>query len=64
LFGKHLQIIGTTMGPRQDYEKVMKLVFEGRLKPVIDTIYPMEEGIEALRQLEAGHVAGKIVLRP
>ena len=62
IFGKHLSIIGATMGPISEYNKVMKLVFDGRLTPVIDSIYPLEEGLEALRRLEAGDVAGKLVL--
>jgi len=62
IFGKHLSIIGSTMGPRADYEQVMGLVFAGKLKPAIDTSYPLSEGVTALRRLEAGDVAGKLLL--
>lgn len=62
IFGKHLSIIGSTMGPIADYEAVMQLVFNGQLKPMIDTIYPLREGLNALRRLEAGEVSGKLVL--
>ncbi|MCI0575949.1 MAG: zinc-binding dehydrogenase [Chloroflexi bacterium] len=64
IFGKHLSIIGSTMGPRQDYDKVMGLVFDGRLKPAIDTIYPLSGGVTALRRMEQGELAGKLVLKP
>lgn len=64
MFGKHLSIIGSTMGTHRDYEKVMGLLFEGRLRAVIDTVLPLGEGLEALRRLQAGEVAGKLVLRP
>jgi NADPH:quinone reductase-like Zn-dependent oxidoreductase len=64
LFAKHLTIIGSTMGPRRDYETVMGLVFDGRLQPLIDTIYPLSEGLTALKRLAAGEVAGKLVLQP
>ena len=64
IFGKHLSIIGSTMGSSADYETVMNLIFDGRLQPVIDTVYPLSEGITALRRLEAGEVAGKLVLTP
>lgn len=64
MFGKHLRIIGSTMGPIQDYAKVMGLVFDSRLQPVIDTIYPLSEGAAALQHLAAGNVKGKIVLKP
>jgi NADPH:quinone reductase-like Zn-dependent oxidoreductase len=64
IFGKHLTILGSTMGPRQDYETVMGLVFGGRLAPVIDSVYPLSEGLTALGRLRDGDVAGKLILRP
>ncbi len=63
IFGRHLSIIGATMGPISEYNEVMKLVFAGRLTPVIDSIYPMRDGLEALQRLAAGDVTGKLVLR-
>lgn len=63
LFGKHLTIIGSSMGTTVDYERVMGLVFRGRLRPVIDTVYPLEQGPTALRRLQDGDVVGKLVLR-
>lgn len=62
VFGKHLSIIGSTMGSSADYETVMNLIFNGRLHPVIDTIYPLGEAITALNRLDAGEVMGKLVL--
>jgi NADPH:quinone reductase-like Zn-dependent oxidoreductase len=63
VFGKHLSIIGSTMGPIDAYRKVMSQVFAGRLKPAIDTVYPFENGLEALEQLRSSDTAGKLVLR-
>lgn len=62
MFGKHLTIIGSTMGTQADYAQVMEMVFSGRLRPVIDTIYPLSEGRTALERLAAGDVFGKLVL--
>jgi NADPH:quinone reductase-like Zn-dependent oxidoreductase len=62
IFGKHLSIIGSTMGTLQDFDTVMALVFEGRLQPVIDRTYPFKETPEAERRLEAGKQMGKIVI--
>ena len=64
LFAKHLRIIGSTMGSRQDYEQVMGLLFNGRLQPVIDSTFPLSEGVQALQKLQAGNVTGKLVLLP
>ncbi|MFN2274043.1 MAG: zinc-binding dehydrogenase [Anaerolineales bacterium] len=62
IFGKHLSLIGSTMGTHEDFRQVMGLLFEGRLRPVIDRIYPLTEAAEAERRLEAGLQLGKIVL--
>ncbi len=64
MFGKHLNIIGSTMGTMADYEEVMNLVWNGRLQPLIDTVYPLDEGLAALQRLERGEVMGKLVLQP
>lgn len=62
IFGKHLSLIGSTMGTHEDFRQVMSLVFEGLLKPVVDRTYPLSEAAEAERRLEAGEQMGKIVL--
>ena len=64
LFGKHLSIIGSTMGTIQDYAEVMELVFNGRLAPIIDTTFPLSDGLSALQRLQDGEVMGKLVLKP
>lgn len=62
LFAKHLSILGSTMGTRADFETVMGLVFSGRLEPVIDRSYPLDQIREAEARLEAGEQMGKITL--
>ncbi|MCJ7824948.1 MAG: zinc-binding dehydrogenase, partial [Anaerolineales bacterium] len=62
IFGKHLSIIGSTMSPIEDFRTVMGLIFNGRLKPVIDRHFPLQDASEAQRRLEAGEQLGKIVL--
>lgn len=63
MFAKHLTIIGSTMGSRREYEQVMGLIFAGRLEPIVDSVFPLAQGVEALRRLEAGDVMGKLVLQ-
>ncbi len=62
IFGKHLSIIGSTMSSIEDFRTVMDLVFQGKLKAVIDRSYPLEDTAEAQRRLEAGKQLGKIVI--
>lgn len=63
-FWKQLQIIGTTMSSASEFNEVMSLVFEKKLKPVIDVVWPLEDAREAHHRLEAGQQFGKIVLTP
>ena len=62
VFGKHLSILGSTMGTRADFAAVMALVFAGELKPVLDRSYPLAEARRAQERLEAGDQMGKITL--
>jgi NADPH:quinone reductase-like Zn-dependent oxidoreductase len=62
LFSKQISLIGSTMGAHEDYVRVMKLVFDGALKPVIGARLPLEEIAEGHRLLETGEVFGKVVL--
>lgn len=64
VFWKQLRIIGTTMSNRAEFEEVMSLVFQGKLKAVIDVVWPLERAREAHERLEAGDQFGKIVLTP
>ena len=43
--------------------EVWPLVAEGKLRPVIDRVYPLGEAAEAHRRMEAGGHVGKIALR-
>ncbi len=62
VFARQVSIIGSTMGPHQDYVRVMHLVFEGKLKPVIGATFPFTDAREAQRVLSDFEVFGKVVL--
>lgn len=64
LFWKQASVLGSTMAGRGEFEAVMRLVFEGRLEPVVDDVLPLERIREAHERLEAGEVFGKLVLVP
>jgi len=62
VFGKHLSLIGSTMGTWQDFTAVMELIYTGRLHPVLDRSYPLSEARLAQERLENGQQMGKITL--
>jgi len=43
--------------------KLLELVAEGRISPVIEREYPFAEASAALAHIEAGHTVGKLVVR-
>lgn len=64
LFFKNISLLGSTMGSRGELHEVLRLVAEGRLKPVVDSVLPLAEVREGHRRLEAREAFGKIVLVP
>ena len=48
---------------RADLEKLAGLIDDGKLKPVIDRTYALEEVAEAVRYVEQGHARGKVLVR-
>jgi len=62
IFGKHLSILGSTMGTDRDFSTVMDLVFSGKLNPVMDRSFPLWEAKAAHERLEHGEQLGKITL--
>ncbi|MED1793654.1 NAD(P)H-quinone oxidoreductase [Brevibacillus nitrificans] len=73
LMGKRLQVTGTLLTPRSDAykaelsqelaQKIIPLFESGVIKPIIDTVFPLEEIQQAHRRMEANENIGKIVFR-
>jgi NADPH:quinone reductase-like Zn-dependent oxidoreductase len=63
IWWKQLTVYGSTMGTSVDFAAVFDLVKSGRIKPVVDAVFPLSEARAAHERLEAGEQLGKIVLR-
>ena len=62
LFWKQLHLIGSTMGSPQEFGQMLDLVNEKQIRPVIDRIFPLEAGNDALERMRDAKQFGKIVL--
>lgn len=62
LFSRQLSLLGSYMGVKSELHTVMKLVAAGRLKPIVDRVFPLAEAVAAHSYLEAGSQFGKVVL--
>lgn len=64
VFWRQLSILGSTMGIPQDLTDVLALWSEGKVKAVVDSVYPLHEVRQAQERMERAQQFGKIVLRP
>ena len=64
LFWKQIEVIGSTMSNRSEFEEVMRLVFSGALQPVVDTVLSLTDIRAAHERVERGEQFGKVVLVP
>ena len=62
VFFLQLSVVGSTMGTRDELERLARLCAERDIRPTIDATYPLEHAREALTRLNAGDVFGKLVL--
>lgn len=63
LFSRQLSLLGSYMGTKSELHTVMKLVAAGKLKPVVDRVFPLAEAAAAHAYLESSSQFGKVVLR-
>ena len=64
VFWKQVSIIGSTMSSNAEFHDVMRELFRGRLRAIVDAVMPLGEGVDAQRRLAEGKQFGKIVLTP
>lgn len=59
-----LQVIGSNSFYDDNLQALMQLIHEGKMKPVIDKVLPLERAVEGLRMMENREVFGKVVITP
>ena len=59
-----LKVLGSNGWARSDIATLLDLVQQGKLKVLVDKIFPLKEAREALRVIEDREVLGKIVVAP
>jgi zinc-binding alcohol dehydrogenase/oxidoreductase len=61
IFWKQISILGSTMGTPREFAAMLALFGDG-LKPVVDRVFPLDEGAGAHRRMDHADQFGKIVL--
>ncbi|AEG32895.1 NADPH:quinone reductase [Thermus thermophilus SG0.5JP17-16] len=63
VFYRQLSILGSTMASKSRLFPILHFVEEGKLKPVVGQVLPLEAAAEGHRLLEERRVFGKVVLQ-
>jgi NADPH:quinone reductase-like Zn-dependent oxidoreductase len=63
VFFRQLSILGSTMGTREELERLTSLLVATGVRPLIDRVLPLGEARRGLEALAGGDVFGKIVLK-
>jgi NADPH:quinone reductase-like Zn-dependent oxidoreductase len=64
LFARQLAFLGSYMGTMGELHEVLKHVFSGKLKGVVDSTFPLRDARAAHERLEKSEMFGKVVLIP
>lgn len=63
VFSRELEIHGTYIGTRAELEHLLPYIADGRLRPVVDSVFDLHDARSAHAKLESRDFFGKIVLR-
>ncbi len=62
LFWFQWSLLGSTMGTSSEFDEIVALGDQGMLRPVVDAVLPLADGITAYRRLADAGQFGKLVL--
>jgi D-arabinose 1-dehydrogenase-like Zn-dependent alcohol dehydrogenase len=61
VFFLQLSVVGSTMGTRDELERLIKFCIEKDIRPVIDRTLPLSEAREGFQAMLDGSFVGKLV---
>lgn len=62
VFYRQLEVIGSTMGTRDELDRLVRMLDATGARPVVDSTVPMTEAPDAMAAIAAGEQFGKVVL--
>ncbi len=61
IFFKQLRVIGSTMGTRDELERLARFVVGSGIEPLVDSVVPLADAREGFARMVDGSVTGKVV---
>lgn len=62
LFWRQGSVRGSTMSNESEFRTVLGHLVSGRLRPVVDSVYPFENAVEAFRHFDGPGLFGKVII--
>jgi NADPH:quinone reductase-like Zn-dependent oxidoreductase len=62
IFWKQLDILGSTMGSPDDFQQMVDLVNQYKIRPIISHVFPLDQANEAIALVGLGDQFGKVCL--
>lgn len=64
IFFKGTNVLGSTQGTRAELEDAIHWMSKGKIKSIIDSVYSLEDAVDAHTKMLKGNVFGKILMKP
>ncbi|SDJ06525.1 NADPH:quinone reductase [Frankineae bacterium MT45] len=64
IFFLQLQVVGSTMGTKQELHDLVGFMRATGIRPLIDRVIPLEQIADGLSAMQSGDLVGKIVITP
>ena len=61
VFWKQLDIMGSSMGSPRDFSAMLAM-WDGSIRPVVDSVFALDDVVDAARKVNSGDQFGKVVL--
>ncbi|MEO7423299.1 MAG: zinc-binding dehydrogenase [Ornithinibacter sp.] len=61
IFFKQLRVLGSTMGTRDELERLTRFVVDRGIEPLVDSARPLAHAREGFERMASGDVVGKVV---
>ncbi|MFC3690075.1 zinc-binding dehydrogenase [Aquipuribacter hungaricus] len=64
VFFLQLRVVGSTMGTRDELDRLLRFCATTGVRPLVDSVLPMTDAADAVERMVEGDVIGKLVLVP
>ena len=61
IFFRQLRVVGSTMGTRDELERLARFVVDAGIEPLVDSVLPLADARAGFERMVAGTVTGKVV---